>query len=625
MLGDDKKRASTLVFRHFLVLLLVMATSARGQTYTAVDLGPINAFGMGLAGQVVGSIENKDDYEQPFITVDGNVEALDALHSDDTARAIVVNSSGLVAGFSCLWATPGCTAVTWVAGGTPKAFAEGFTPTAMNDTGDIVGLLYVVNSSGLTGQSNAVVWRNGVFTQLPLFSQPQSGFVGVIGNAINNAGVVAGEIDLEDTPDSVISYAVVWNGSKIQTLGANASAKAINDHGQVVGFSGNGAASWTNGVLTELGGGDSTFAIAYAINNSGIVVGTADLPYNPATPTINTAAVVWIGGVMYQLSDLLKSKLPNNVHLDLGEAINDSGQIVAAGFDSVDLMYHSYLLSPAGVVPSAAAPTFSVLPRTYVTAQTVTIADVTPSATIHYTLDGTTPTEQSPAYTAALTLSRTTTVKAIAVAAGYQDSALASAAYTFVARSSAYTAVDLSSVANVQAIGPLGVRAHVGLDGYRNVYASELMGSSLYWSGVQFNFVDSSSANGAAAVTVNLPAGKYSALKLLGTSTRGNRSAETFVVTYIDGTSSTIVQGMSDWLTPKSYPGESTALTMDHRIEHSGTASAGPYHLYGYTLNLNPAKTVQSLTLPASGYVVVLAGALISNAQSTTASLRSPD
>jgi hypothetical protein len=91
--------------------------------------------------------------------------------------------------------------------------------------------------------------------------------------------------------------------------------------------------------------------------------------------------------------------------------------------------------------------------------------------------------------------------------------------------------VDLSPVANVQAIGPLGVRAHVGLDGYRNVYALDLIGTSLYWSGVQFNFfVSPPSENGASDLTIALPSGKYSALKLLGTATRGNRSGETFVV-----------------------------------------------------------------------------------------------
>jgi probable HAF family extracellular repeat protein len=624
MFSDEKKRVSTLVTRYFVFPLLIIATGAWGQTYTAVDLGATDPFTVGSTGQVVGVIQNSNDYEQPFITVDGNIKALDALHNDDTARAVAVNSSGVAVGYSCLAVNPECSAVTWVAGGTPTTFAEGFSPKAINDAGEIVGSLYQSNSSGITSPSGLAIWQKGVFSPLPWLSQAQGGSAGALPNAINSAGVIAGELYLIDANNAITGYAVVWAGSKIQNLGANAAAKGINDHGQVVGFSGNDAALWTNGVLTDLGNLEGGFTVAYAINNSGIIVGTANVPYSPSMPYETSAAVVWIGGTLYQLIDLIKPTLPHNIQLEYGQAINDAGQIVASGFDPVEHQYHAYLLSPAGVA-SAAAPTFSVLPRTYVTTQTVTIADVTPAATIHYTLDGTTPTTQSPVYSAALTISRTTSLKAIAIAAGYQDSAVASAAYTILVPSNAYSAVDLSSVANVQAMGPLGVRAHVGLDGYRNVYASELMGSSLYWSGVQFDFVDSLSANGAAAVTVSLPAGKYSALKLLGTSTRGNRSVETFVVTYTDGTSSTIVRGMSDWLTPQSYPGESTALTMDHRIEHSGTASAGPYHLYGYALNLNPAKTVQSLTLPASSYVVVLAGALISNAQSTTASLRSPD
>jgi len=34
-------------------------------------------------------------------------------------------------------------------------------------------------------------------------------------------------------------------------------------------------------------------------------------------------------------------------------------QIIAAGYDTVAQTSHSYLLSPAAVIPSAAAPTFS--------------------------------------------------------------------------------------------------------------------------------------------------------------------------------------------------------------------------------------------------------------------------
>ena len=49
---------------------------------------------------------------------------------------------------------------------------------------------------------------------------------------------------------------------------------------------------------------------------------------------------------------------------------------------------------------------------------TASISCSTAGATIHYTVDGSTPTAASPAYTEALTLTATTTVKAVAVKDG---------------------------------------------------------------------------------------------------------------------------------------------------------------------------------------------------------------
>ena len=61
---------------------------------------------------------------------------------------------------------------------------------------------------------------------------------------------------------------------------------------------------------------------------------------------------------------------------------------------------------------------------------TVTLATTTAGATIHYTLDGSTPTVSSPVYTGGFTLLADATVKAIASAAGLADSAVASATFT---------------------------------------------------------------------------------------------------------------------------------------------------------------------------------------------------
>ncbi|HVT98204.1 MAG TPA: FG-GAP-like repeat-containing protein [Acidobacteriaceae bacterium] len=77
----------------------------------------------------------------------------------------------------------------------------------------------------------------------------------------------------------------------------------------------------------------------------------------------------------------------------------------------------------------AATPTFSVASGTYAEAQTVTITDATQDAAIYYTTDGSVPTTGSTLYNAPLTVASSETVKAIAVAAGYTVSAVASANY----------------------------------------------------------------------------------------------------------------------------------------------------------------------------------------------------
>ena len=59
----------------------------------------------------------------------------------------------------------------------------------------------------------------------------------------------------------------------------------------------------------------------------------------------------------------------------------------------------------------------------------VTITCATEGATIHYTTDGTTPTASSPTYTAAFTINRTTTVKAIAMKTDMKDSSVATTNY----------------------------------------------------------------------------------------------------------------------------------------------------------------------------------------------------
>jgi hypothetical protein len=100
---------------------------------------------------------------------------------------------------------------------------------------------------------------------------------------------------------------------------------------------------------------------------------------------------------------------------------------VATGYTNSAVASATYTISTGTV---AATPTFSPAPGTYVNAQSVTISDSTPGATIYYTTNGTTPTTSSAKYSSALIISLTQTIKAIAVANGYSSSAVATGAYT---------------------------------------------------------------------------------------------------------------------------------------------------------------------------------------------------
>jgi uncharacterized protein (TIGR03118 family) len=76
------------------------------------------------------------------------------------------------------------------------------------------------------------------------------------------------------------------------------------------------------------------------------------------------------------------------------------------------------------------APTFTPGLGQFTSSQSVTLADSAKGAVIYYTLDSSTPTVKSAVYSKAISVTKTTTIKAFAVAANVQPSAIVSATYT---------------------------------------------------------------------------------------------------------------------------------------------------------------------------------------------------
>ena len=113
------------------------------------------------------------------------------------------------------------------------------------------------------------------------------------------------------------------------------------------------------------------------------------------------------------------------------------------------------------IAGQVAKPTFSPDAGTYVGAQEVTISTTTDGATIYYTTDGNDPTTESNVYNGAITISQNTTLKAMAVKEGSENSVVASAEYKIVSIEHAGTEADPYTVADARN----AVDAGVGITG----------------------------------------------------------------------------------------------------------------------------------------------------------------
>ena len=82
------------------------------------------------------------------------------------------------------------------------------------------------------------------------------------------------------------------------------------------------------------------------------------------------------------------------------------------------------------IVETVATPVITPNGGTFRSTKGVTITCSTEGAEIHYTLNGTDPTAESALYTGKFTVNSTTTVRAIAIKAGMNDSEIASAEFT---------------------------------------------------------------------------------------------------------------------------------------------------------------------------------------------------
>ncbi|HEU5078828.1 MAG TPA: chitobiase/beta-hexosaminidase C-terminal domain-containing protein [Opitutaceae bacterium] len=205
-------------------------------------------------------------------------------------------------------------------------------------------------------------------------------------------------------------------------------------------LSGNGVISGTPTTL-----GTSNFTVQVADANGDVFTRVLSLTiteppaaapeFNPAGGTYTTVQTVSItsatsGATIRYTTDGSAPSATNGAIYSGPVTLSATTTLRAVAFASG--MSESPVTSATYVInlPQAAAPQLTPAPGTYGSPQTVTLTSATTGAAIRYTTDGSVPTATSgTVYTGPVTISATTTLRAIAYASGILDSPVTSGTY----------------------------------------------------------------------------------------------------------------------------------------------------------------------------------------------------
>ncbi|NVN92035.1 MAG: DUF3466 family protein [Desulfuromonadales bacterium] len=226
--------------------------------------------------------------------------------------------------------------------------------TAINDAGQIVGYSTTTDpGSGEYALGSAFIRKNptNVYTLTGVTAGKSRA------DAINSTGMIVGT-NFNSNTSKYTAFLYDSTGDNLTHIGilpggTSSSATAINDNGQIIGYSSVDSLTlvrhgfiYSNGAMTDLGVlGDSTRStIARGINSSGMVVGDTGMVFSSSNPPPDPSlfaqgrqaplgvGFIYMNGTMFDLNSLIA---PNSGFTILrASGINDKGQIVALGKDT---------------------------------------------------------------------------------------------------------------------------------------------------------------------------------------------------------------------------------------------------------------------------------------------------
>jgi probable HAF family extracellular repeat protein len=296
--------------------------------YTVTDLGAqVFPVAINNRGQIAGTFSFPNSNGHAFLYQKGIMTDLGTLPGDNSSAATAINNIGNVVGSSDNPLLPGAPVHAFLYNGKKMIdVGTGGNVSGINNSGDMIGG-WVSHS----GTAFNFVFKNGGIQDLGTFPTDWSYSVG----GINDAGEVAGFVSIPGGAANAFTY----RNRTRRNIG-NFQPTAINDHGQMVGFTPNEqAVFYSAGHLLNLGTLPGTVqSQAASINNREEIVGFCST--NSHSQTI---PFLFLGSQMFALTDLLVPNSGWTIGAVFG--INDSGQIIGQGiFNGTG---HGFVLNPS--------------------------------------------------------------------------------------------------------------------------------------------------------------------------------------------------------------------------------------------------------------------------------------
>jgi probable HAF family extracellular repeat protein len=275
---EEPMRTKFLALAVLVAAVVAVAAAAAGSA-ASPGLRGVSVTGINNRGQVVGNLARKWAPSRGFVWQKGSLRLLG---HGQYATADAINERSEILGTSGEKPHE----VLWEKG--RKRNVALSLAWALDDRGQVLG-----GSGGAGGDfargGSPALWTNGTVLVLPLRGDQPA--------AMNDRGQVVGVTADGDAGE--------WQNGKVTDLGPG-SPIAINDHGEILGSRGGDVVVWRDGTATDIGPGTPV-----ALNERGQVIGSQEI-----TPRI-LQAFLWSNGTM---TDLGGGSIPT--------AISKSGQVI---------------------------------------------------------------------------------------------------------------------------------------------------------------------------------------------------------------------------------------------------------------------------------------------------------